>query len=233
MLYKLPLIACLLLLVFTGKSQSAFDIFKYVDQVPPVAANANEAWQQFYPKGKRTPFQQYEALLDAQINTLTDKSNHQSGLLSMLSGRYEVEGRRVDFTKIVIAEDVELKNKQVEQSRVFMDIVRDYSGATSWTIDSIRKNEENYGVQAEKMIRVYQQAAPVLIKKLRQQIKEMNELLNKKGYNAILDNQVQTHKFYIQLLEVRGLLLDRIKQVNRMIGGSVGYVAALQAEVMK
>ena len=232
MLYKLPLIICLMLLVYTGKSQSTFDILKYVDQLPPVAANAKEAWQQFYPKGKRTPYQQYEAVLDAQINALTDESKHQSGLLSMLSGRYDLEGRRYDFSKIVIAEDPELKNKQTEQSRVFFNVVDDYGRMTA-AIDSIRKQEEGYGVQAEKMIRVYLRAVPEFIKEFKQFIKEMNDLMNKKGYNAILDKQVQTHKYYIQLQEVRGLLLDRIKQVNRMIGGSVGYVAALQAEVMK
>ncbi len=111
MLYKLPLIICLTCMAYTGKCQSAFEILKYVDQLPPVAANVNEAWQQFYPKGKRTPYQQYEAVLDAQINALADKSNHQSLLLSMLSGRYEVEGRRTDFTKIVIAEDAGVEEK--------------------------------------------------------------------------------------------------------------------------
>jgi len=232
MLYKLPLIICMLLMAYTGKCQSTFEILKYVDQLPPVAISANEAWQQFYPKGKRTPYQQYEAVLEAQINALTDQSKHQSLLLSMLSGRYDVESRRIDFTKIVIAEDPELKKKQEEQNRVFFNVVDDYGRLTAG-IDSIRNLGEGYGVQAEKMLRVYQQAAPVFVKKLQLFIKEMNDLMNKKGYNTVLDNQVQTHKYYIQLLEVRGLLLDRIKQANRMIGGSMGYVAALQAEVMK
>src|SRR5689334_6317227 len=103
MLYKLPLIICLMCMAYTGKCQSTFDILKYVDQLPPVAANATEAWQQFYPKGKRTPYQQFEASLDAQINALADQSKHQSLLLSMLSGRYEVEAKRIDFTKVVVA----------------------------------------------------------------------------------------------------------------------------------
>ncbi|OQP54494.1 hypothetical protein A4H97_21185 [Niastella yeongjuensis] len=232
MLYKLPLLVCLMSIAYTAKCQSAFDIFKYVDQLPPVTGNVNEAWQQCYPKGKHTPYQQYEAVLDAQINALADRSNHQSLLLSMLSGRYEMEGRRVDFTKIVIAEDPELKKKQTEQSRVFFNIVDDYGRLTSG-IDSIRKLEEDYGVQAEKMLRIYQQAVPVFVKKLRLFIKEMNDLMNKKGYNTVLDNQVQTHKYYVQLLEVRGLLLDRIRHANRLIGSSVGYVALMQAESMK
>ncbi len=127
---------------------------------------------------------------------------------------------------------LELKKKQGEQSRVFFNVVDDCGRLTSG-IDSILKLGEGYGEQAEKMLRVYQQAAPVFIKKLKLFIKEMNDLMNKKGYNTVLDNQENTHKYYIQLLEVRGLLLDRIKQANRMIGGSVGYVATLQAEVVK
>ncbi|MBO9203761.1 MULTISPECIES: hypothetical protein [Niastella] len=233
-MYKLPLIIWMMLLAYTAESQSTpFDILKYVDQLPPIAASASDAYQQSYPKGKRTPYQQYEAVLDAQINELTDLSKHQSGLLSYLSGRSDRESRIYDFGKMVKAEDLELKKKQEEQIHVFFNYIDDYNRATSWTIDSIRKNEENYGVQAAKMVRVYQQAAPVFVKKLRLLTKEMNDLLNKKGYNTILNNQVQTHKYYIQLLEVRGLLLDRIRQVCRMIGGSSDYVAVIQAEALK
>jgi hypothetical protein len=234
MLYKLPLLICLLLVFYTGKSQSTeFDIVKYVEQMPLVAGSANEAYQQFYPKGKHSVYQQFEATLQAQINALADESKHQSYLLSMLAGRIDQESRQYNFTKVVIAEDPELKKKRQEQIGVFFNIVDYYSRMTSWTIDSIRKKEESYAVQAEKMIGVYQQVAPVVVKKLKVLIKEMNDLMNKKGYNAVLNNKVTTHKYYIQLLEVRGLLLDRIKQINRMIDGSCGYVAVIQAEAMK
>jgi hypothetical protein len=234
MLYKLSLIVCLVLIVYTGKSQSAeFDIVKYVDQIPPMAASTNEAYQQFYPKGKRSVYQQYEAVIQAQINALADESKHQSLLLSMLAERYELEGRRYDFTKVIIAEEPALKQKQKENTGDFFNLVDYYGRISGHPIDSIRKKEEPYGIQAEKMLQVYQQTVPVMIKQLKQLISEMNDFMNKKGYNTILNNKVQTHKYYIQLLEVRGLMLDRIKRINRIIDGSCRYVAIMQEEAMK
>lgn len=230
MLAKIPLSVCLLLFFTAGNAQQAgFNILQYIDQLPPMAATVSEAYQQFYPKGKRSVYKQYEATLQAQINALADESKHQSALLSMLAERFETEQKQYNFMKVVIAEDPELKQKRTELSRIFLDEVSYYGRISDRPIDSIRQIGEPYAVQAEKMLQVYQWAVPIFIKKVKKLIVEMNELMNRKGYNAVLNNKVQTHKYYIQLLEVRGLLLDQIKQVNRMIDGSCGYVAAVKA----
>ena len=230
MLLKIPVVVCLLLFFTTGNAQQpGFNIQQYLDQIPAVPASVNEAYRQFYPKGTRSVYKQYEATLQAQLEALADESKHRSGMLLILSGRYDREGRRIDFSKIVNAEDPGLTKKQTELCRVFLNEVDYFGRIANDPIDSIRQKGEAYAVQAEKMLRIYQQAVPVFIKRVSRLNNEMNELMNRKGYNKVLDNKVQTHKYYIQLLEVRAMMLDRIKQVNQIIDGACMYVAQMKA----
>ncbi|OQP61770.1 hypothetical protein A3860_31400 [Niastella vici] len=216
-----------LLLFYISNAQSpAFDIMQLMEKQPPVSATVTEAYGQFYPKGKKSVYQQYESSVQAQINLLADESQHQSAVLSMLAGRFDQERKRYDdFIKVVIAEEPELKKKQQAATTDYFYELDNFQRVINNALDSIVKSETDYGIQAEKILKAYQRILPGFVKKAKGVIGGMNEYLNKKGYNAVLNKQDKTHKYYIQLLEVRGLWLEKIREINKLTESGAKYAA--------
>jgi hypothetical protein len=219
------LIVFLIMLIPAGKAQT--DIATYIDRLPTVAANVHEAWQQFYPKGKKTVYQQADDLIMAQINALANESNHKSRLLSMLAERYDNEGQRIDFSKVTINKDKELDNKLKEANEVYFYELDNFQRAVGLVLDSVRNKNEPAMIRAQHELEIMQKHLPVFIKKLRRLISQVTTYMDKKGYHAVLVNHQAGHPYYIQLLEVRGLLLSRLRDLNKMAEGASQMAATI------
>jgi hypothetical protein len=224
------LIVFLIVLMPSGRSQT--DIASCIDQLPAVAANVDEAYQQFFPKGKKTVYQLADDLIMAQINVLANESNHKSRLLSMLTGRYDNEDQRIDFSKVIINKDKELDNKLKEANQAYFYELDNFQRAVGNAVDSVRNKNEPAMIRAGHELRIMQKHLPAFIKKVHRLINQVTTYRDKKGYNLALVNHQAGHPYYIQLLEVRGLLLSRLRDLNKMAEGA-SQMAAMIADTCK
>lgn len=197
------------------------DMAGLLDKLPPVAADNNEAYAQFFPKGKKSVYQQAEDMIMAQIDLLANQAPQKSRLLSMISGRYDDDQRkRVDFEKTTIVKDKELENKMKEANQNYFAELNLFTRAAGNVLDSFTKINVPAVLRSERQLQAYKRLLPPFIKTVKQVIADMNAYLSKKGFNAVLDNRQASHPNYIQLLEVRALLFDRIREVNTITGGA-------------
>lgn len=218
----------LLLMAGVCKAQSGSPVLAYFDKMPAVAANADEAYTMYFPKGKHPATEQYEGEIQEQVNLLVERSGHKSGLLSSLSKKYERDNEKYDFSKIQIARDKQLEEKIHYINTDFFSIIDSYNRSVNARLDSLRKKENSTILNAEKELQVQREELIQLIKKERVVITRMNDILISRGYNAVLDKGDASHPYYIQLLEIRGLMFDRMLKLNQMVHGANFGAATLR-----
>ena len=198
---------------FSGNSVPA-----YIDQLPNLPATPQEAYTIYYPKGKKTIYSQYETAINNMLNDLAGRSNHQSRILSMLSGRYESESQRYDFSKVQIKRDPALEQALHQFTTDFYARLDDYLRAVSRATDSLRTG--NQIVNAEKELALYHEQLPPFKAIVKILLSQLDNTMRAKGYNAVLEKSDTTNPFFIQMLEARGLMLEKIKMLLQQIDGA-------------
>lgn len=68
------------------------------------------------------------------------------------------------------------------------------------------------------------------MKNVKNQLAGLNDTMTKKGYNAVLDKHDNKHPYYMQLLEMRGTMLDRVlKVLDQINSGNQAAAMAVDA----
>ncbi|MFT3680208.1 MAG: hypothetical protein QM791_08030 [Ferruginibacter sp.] len=199
---------------------SSTALFKRLPAVPATIAEA----KQMAAAGKNAATALFEKEIKQQIAILYTQSDHKSRILSMLAGKVDEDGRYYDFSKINTAEDPILKTAQEDANTAFFASLDDYQRRINSRLDSVWKMSNPTG-QAEQAIKIYREELPVFINIIRQQQVKLQQLIKTKGYAKVLITQDSKHPYYIQLLETRALMLDRLSLLNKQAESVIGMIS--------
>lgn len=227
------IVLLLLLLTSLAKAQNARDttIQSFFNHLPSFVSSIDEAYNVYFPKNKITPCKQFKTMLQAEMNKLADASNHKSRLLSMIAGRFEDERKKFDFSKITISQDKKLKDAVDEMNISFFKIQDDFLRLIGSKMDSVYKQTTGLEI-AKGQLNVYRKQMPAFIRKAKDVLLHLDRLMNDKGYNKVLSERNSSHPYYIQILEARGIILERISMLLTQIDG-VQAAAASQVDICK
>lgn len=167
-------------------------IIQYIDKLPVNPAVAIEA------NDKRILAMKRQEELQSQIDVLVERAGHKSRILSMLSKKYDYESDRYDFSKIIIKKDKELDERMQEVNTAFFYEWDTYTRNAGTDPDSARKY------------------FPVLAGKVKQQLQELVIYMDKRNLDAVVDNSEASNPYYQQLLEIRGIMIDRVMKLNQL-----------------
>ena len=224
------LFGCMALLLFwtTAKAQVTMkgaEIHNFLERMPTLPVTVDEAYKTIYPKTNKPPYQQYSDTLKAAINTLAIEAAGKSYLLMTMADRVGQDDRKFDRIHNQLPRDKDLENRMRDINNSFFSEADKLGRTLGNAYDSI--NKLNYPAidRAALQLELYRKEIPHYIKKVKQILVETNAYMNKRGYNAMLDNHETTNKYYIQLLEVRGLMYDRIQKVLQQLTATWIYSA--------
>lgn len=219
-------ISIALLAVCSSRAQmKGSEIPGFLQRIPPLPATVDEAYNLVYPKTKKPPYQSYSDSLKAAINILAIEAGGKSYLLMAMADRLAEDNRKFDRVHIQLPVDKELENQIQELNNRFFRETEDFGRSIGNTYDSINKLNYPAMKRAALQLELYRKKLPGYVKKVQQILVETNAYMNKKGYNAVLDNHNINHQYYTQLLEVRGLMYDRIDKLLQQVVATWMYSA--------
>jgi hypothetical protein len=224
------LFGCIALLLFwtTVNAQITMkgaDIPGFLERMPSLPATIDEAYKAMYPKTKKPPYQQYNDTLKAAINALAIEAAGKSHLLMTMADRVQQDDRKFDRIHNQLPSDKDLENRMTDINSSFFREADELKRTLGNAYDSINKLNYNAIDRTALQLELYRKEISLWIRKVKQILVETNTYMNKRGYNAVLDNHETTNKYYIQLLEVRGLMYDRIQKVLQQVTATWVYSA--------
>lgn len=228
---------CIAFVLFftTGHAQITMkgsDIPAFLDKMPPLPATVDEAYKALYPKTKKPPYQAYSDSLNAIIKAMALEAAGKSYLLMAMADRLEQDNRKFDRIHNELPTDKELENKMHDINSSYFREADNLSHALGNALDSIFKLNYPAIDRTSLQLEVYRKQIALHIKKVKQLLNETNTYMNKRGYNTVLDNHDTSNKYYIQLLEVRALMYDRIQKTLQQVTATWVYTADL-ADICK
>ncbi len=197
----------------------------FLERMPALPSTLDEAYKAMYPKTKKPPYQRYQDSLTAAINTLAVEAAGKSYLLMAMADRMRQDNNKFDRIHNQLPSDKDLENRMSAINSSF------FSESSAWTrnlgnaYDSINKLNYPSIKRAGLHLQLYQKELVHYIKKIKQILLETNAYMNKRGFNTVLDNHDSSNKYYVQLLEVRGLMYDRIQKVLQQVTATWIYAA--------
>lgn len=219
-------ISLALLTVCSSKAQmKGSEIPGFFQRMPPLPATVDEAYKLVYPKTKRPPYQPYSDSLKATINAMAIEAGGKSYLLMAMADRLAEDNRKFDRVHIQLPVDKELENNMRELNNRFFRETGDFGRSIGNAYDSINKLNYPAMKRAALQLELYRKEFPGYCKKVQQILVVTNAYMNKKGYNTVLDRHDTSNKYYIQLLEVRALMYDRIEKVLQQVVATWVYSA--------
>ena len=224
-----------LLFFTTGHAQITMkgsEIPGFLDRMPPLPASIDEAYKALYPKTKKPPYQAYSDSLKATIKALALEAAGKSYLLMAMSDRFQQDDRKFDRIHNELPTDKELEKKMHDINSSYFREADNLSHALGNTLDSIIKLNYPAIDRTSIQLEIYRKQIALHIRKVKQLLNETNTYMNKRGYNAVLDNHETSNKYYIQLLEVRGLMYDRIEKTLQQVTATWVYSADM-ADICK
>lgn len=218
----------LVLLFATGNAQSTMkgaEIPGFLERMPALPASVDEAYKAMYPKTKKPPYQPYSDSLNAIIKAMAIEAGGKSYLLMAMSDRFRQDDRKFDRIHNELPTDKELENKMRDLNSSYFREADNLNRALGNVLDSITKLNYQAVDRTALQLEIYRKEIARHIRKVKQILVETNAYMNKRGYNAVLDNHDTSHKYYIQLLEVRGLMYDRIQKTLLQVTATWVYTA--------
>ena len=217
---------------YTQITMKGSEIPGFLDRMPSLPATVDEAYKALYPKTKKPPYQSYSDSLKAVIKALALEAAGKSYLLMAMADRLEQDNRKFDRVLNELPTEKELENKMRDINSSYFREADNVSHALGNAFDSI--NKLNYAAidRTSLQLEIYRKQIALHIRKVKQLLNETNIYMNKRGYNAILDNHDTSNKYYIQLLEVRGLMYDRIQKTLQQVTATWTYSADI-ADICK
>ena len=185
-------------------------------KIPQFSLSVEEAWQNYFPKNKMNACRRYETELKQELNRLATLSNHQSRSLSMLAGKFDIESRQYDFTKVTITKDQQLDGAVLENDKSFYSMLTDYLRRINSSMDSAFQLYKGKAL-AKQVLTIYNREFPYLINGTKAQYMKLNKMIIAKGYEKVLAAGNSANKYFIQLLEVRGVLLNWLLELNKQV----------------
>jgi hypothetical protein len=204
----------------------------FLERMPSLPGTVDEAYKTIYPKTKKPPYQQYSDTLKAAINALALEASGKSYLLMTMADRTKQDDRKFDRIHHQLPTDKDLENKMRDINSSFFREVDELGRSLGNAFDSINKLNYPAIYRAALQLELYRKEISHHIRKVKQILIETNTYMNKRGYNAVLDNHDTTNKYYIQLLEVRGLMYDRIQKIVQQVAATWIYSADM-ADICK
>lgn len=224
------ILGCMALVLFsaTGYAQLTMkgtEIPAFLERMPALPATVDEAYKAIYPKTKKPPYQPYSDSLKAAIRSLAIEANGKSYLLMTMAERVQQDDRKFDRIHNQLPTDKELENKMNTLNSSFFREADNLGRALGNALDSVNKLAYPAIDRTALQLEIYRKEISRHIRKVKQVLVETNTYMNKRGYNTVLDNHDNSNKYYIQLLEVRGLMYDRIQKVLQQVTATWTYTA--------
>jgi hypothetical protein len=163
---------------------------------------------------------------------LAIEAGGKSYLLMTMADRMQQDDRKFDRTHIELPTDKELENKMSNLNSAYFREADNLSRALGNVLDSINRLTYPAIDRTDLQLEIYRKEIARHIRKVKQLLVETNTYMNKRGYNTVLDNHDTANKYYIQLLEVRGLMYDRIQKVLQQVTATWSYSADM-ADICK
>lgn len=224
--------SCIALVLFfaTGNAQITMkgaEIPGFLERMPALPASVDEAYKAMYPKTKKPPYQPYSDSLNAIIKAMAIEAAGKSYLLMAMTDRLQQDNRKFDRVHNELPTDKELENKIRDINSSYFREANNLSRALGNVLDSINKLNYPAVDRTALQLEIYRKEIARHIIKVKQILVETNTYMNKRGFNTILDNHDTSNKYYIQLLEVRGLMYDRIQKTLQQVTATWIYTADL------
>ncbi|GAB2821646.1 hypothetical protein GCM10027043_23040 [Ferruginibacter profundus] len=144
----------------------------------------------------------------------------------MIADKYSEESSRYDFSKVKIEKDAALEAALTKMNAAFFSEKDNYLGLVNAASDSAYQQLHGQALAAQ-LLSIYRQQLPVWIAGTKEQFIAINNLIISKGYAKVLADNNTSHPYFIQLLELKGLMLDRLLMFSRMVEGANQLVASL------
>lgn len=228
---------CIAFILFctTGHAQITMkgsEIPGFLDKMPPLPGSVDEAYKSLYPKNKKPPYQSYSDSLNAAIKALALEAAGKSYLLMAMADRLQQDNRKFDRVHNELPTDKELETKIRDINSSYFREAENLSRTLGNALDSLIKLNYSSIERTSLQLEIYRKPIALHIRKIKQLLNETNAYMNKRGYNAVLDNHDTSNKYYIQLLEVRGLMYDRIQKTLQQVTATWTYAADM-ADICK
>ncbi|MGC4102082.1 hypothetical protein [Ferruginibacter sp.] len=198
----------------------------YFDRLPGVLTSAEEAWKLYTPKNSKPATKQYEAEIMVQLNILADHSDRKSYILSWYTDRLEKESKQYRHTDAKVQKDPVLEKAVKEAITDYFSMLDNYLRTVNYSIDTLFKKYTGRTL-AEKELQLYQKELPQLYSKTKAIFSKVHQMMRSKGYNTVLQQGNTQHPYYIQLLEARGQLLDKLRELNKQADAANATAAQL------
>jgi hypothetical protein len=208
------------------------EIPAFLERMPALPVTVDEAYNAMYPKTKKPPYQLYNDSLKAAIRSLAIEAGGKSYLLMTMADRVQQDDRKFDRIHNQLPTDKELENKMSNLNSSYFREADNLGRALGNALDSIYRLSYPAIDRTALQLNIYRKEIARHIRKVKQLLVETNTYMNKRGYTIVLDNHDTANKYYIQLLEVRGLMYDRIQKVLQQVTATWAYAADM-ADICK
>jgi|GEM_PF-5337832 len=162
----------------------------------------------------------------AQIKELYNQSQSKSGLLLMMALPDEYDRNQIDFTKLNLERDKVLDGKMKDADAMFFHDYDTYQRTINNVIDSIYKTPDP-SAAADAVLNAYNKQLSWLQKRTPDFYQDAIRYCQQKKYNDALANHNTGHPYYIQLLEMQAVIIDRMMMVSGQVEAGNGFAAAL------
>ena len=162
----------------------------------------------------------------AQIKELYNQSQSKSGLLLMMALPDDYATNQIDFSKLNLERDKVLDGKMKDADASFFSDLDTYRRTINNVIDSIYKTPDP-STAPDAVLNGYNKQISWLQKKTPGFYQDAIKYCLQKKYNDVLVNHNTDHPYYIQLLEMQAVIIDRMIIVSDQVEAANGFAAAL------
>lgn len=201
-----------------GQSQSS--VKDYFSKIPGMITRADSAYR-LINSGKESPYDAFISSLQPELNALARESGNKSYLLAQLAGTYS---EKIDYFRPEQPKDGVLAQKVQETNLMVFQAFDDYSRAVGAEVDKMtlqKMTTENYNEQLSATARHFDQ----LVLKMKPLLLSLDNYLSTRGFNSVIDNKQSSHPHYIQFLETRAYLFDKLLKLATLAKGNVNLAA--------
>jgi hypothetical protein len=192
---------------------------EYIDSFPANSENFLQAYTIFYPGAAFNIHDSYKTLLKKNLILFAKKAGPASGILNLLSGNYLDHDTPYQVNKI---KEKRLDSFYTHTNRnltalfaKFLDAYHRVPGQTR-KMTAYEHAEENYA-HRKKILRQW-------FNPITEELLKLEEYFIKTGLDKALYDS--SHQYHVQLLEIKGYIIDRIMELHR-------YAAAIDEDAAR
>lgn len=172
-----------------------------------------------------SPTTLFKQKAQAQVKELYTQSQSKSRLLLMMALPDEYDRNQIDFNKLNLSRDKVLDDKMKDANTMFFYYLDNTRRAVNRVIDSIYTSP-NPSNGADAVLAEYNRQTTMLKKQTLAVYQDPIKYCQQKKYNEVLTNRSANHSYYIQLLEMQAIIIDRMLVVSAQVEAGNSYATS-------